>query len=140
MKNAIAFLASVAVLGTSVAAVPVAAQSAGGNVAAQSNRADRAASAAVLKWHEIMLDTHARSATPGETGAGQNGGPLRTTRGFAMTMISVFDAVNAFDQKYRSYSSIAAAQNNASKEVAIAYAAHDVLTAVWNGQIGRAHV
>lgn len=137
MKNAIAFLASVAVLGTSVAAVPVAAQSAGGNVAAQSNRADRAASAAVLKWHEIMLDTHARSATPGETGAGQNGGPLRTTRGFAMTMISVFDAVNAFDQKYRSYSSIAAAQNNASKEVAIAYAAHDVLTAVWNGQSTR---
>ena len=54
-----------------------------------------------------------------------------------MTMISVFDAVNAFDQKYRSYSSIAAAQNNASKEVAIAYAAHDVLTAVWNGQSAR---
>ena len=136
MKKAIAFLASVAVLGTSLAAVPVAAQSAGGG-AAQSIRADRAASAAILKWHEVMLDTHARSATPGEAGAGQNGGPLRTTRGFAMTMISVFDAVNAFDQRYRSYNSIATAQNNASKEVAIAYAAHDVLTAVWNGQSAR---
>jgi hypothetical protein len=136
MKKAIAFLASVAVLGTSVVAVPVAAQSAGG-VAAQSSRADRAASAAVLKWHEVMLDTHARSATPGQAGAGQNGGPLRTTRGFAMTMIAVFDAVNAIDQKYRGYSNIAPAQNNASKEVAIAYAAHDVLTAVWNGQSAR---
>ena len=137
MKKAIALLASVAVLGTSVAAVPVAAQSGGGNAAARSAVADREAAAAVLKWHEIMLDTHARSATPGQAGAGQNGGPLRTTRGFAMTMIAVFDAVNAFDQKYRGYNSIAAAENNASKEVAIAYAAHDVLTAVWNGQSAR---
>jgi len=136
MKKAIAFLASVAVLGTSLAAVPVAAQSAGDG-AAQSSRADRFASAAVLKWHEIMLDTHARSATPGQAGAGQNGGPLRTTRGFAMTMIAVFDAVNAFDQRYRSYSNIATAPYNASKEVAIAYAAHDVLTAVWSGQSAR---
>jgi hypothetical protein len=136
MKKAVAFLASVAVLGTSIPALPVAAQVAS-TPAAQAGRADRAAAAAVLKWHEVMLDTHARSATPGQAGAGQNGGPLRTTRGFAMTMIAVFDAVNAIDQKYRGYSNIAPAQNNASKEVAIAYAAHDVLTAVWNGQSAR---
>lgn len=83
-----------------------------------------------------MLETHKRSATPGEA-PGQNGGPLRTTRGFAMTQIAVYDAVNAFDGKYTSYSAIPAAQRGASVEVAVAYAAHNVLTSVWSGQSAR---
>ncbi len=132
MKKAIAFLASVAVLGTSVAAVPVSAQSGGGNSVAQAaraDRADRAAKESILKWHEVMLDTHVADA-------GQNGGPLRSTRGFAMTMIAVFDAVNAIEQKYRGYNNIAPAARNAQMQVAIAYAAHDVLASVWSDQAG----
>lgn len=134
MKKAIALLATVAALGTVAAAVPVAAQSESASTTASRNQ--RSARAAVLKWHDIMLDTHARSATPGQAPA-QNGGPLRTTRGFAMTQIAVFDAVNAFDGKYTSYNTIAPAQRGASIEVAIAYAAHDVLASVWNGQSAR---
>lgn len=134
MKKAIALLATVAALGTVAAAVPAAAQSEGASTTASRNQ--RSARAAVLKWHDIMLDTHARSATPGQAPA-QNGGPLRTTRGFAMTQIAVFDAVNAFDGKYTSYNTIAPAQRGASLEVAVAYAAHDVLASVWNGQSAR---
>jgi hypothetical protein len=134
MKKALAFLASVAVLGTGLAAVPAAAQSENASSSAQRNQ--RATRDAIFKWHEEMLETHKRSATPGQA-PGQNGGPLRTTRGFAMTQIAVFDAVNAFGGKYQSYNSIPAAERGASIEVAIAYAAHDVLAAVWDGQSAR---
>jgi len=134
MKKAIALLASVAAFSTVAVAVPASAQSASASPVAERNQ--RVAREAILKWHEVMLDTHARSATPGAAPA-QNGGPLRTTRGFAMTQIAVFDAVNAFDGKYRSYNTIPNAQTGAAIEVAIAYAAHDVLAAVWDGQSAR---
>jgi hypothetical protein len=134
MKKALALLASAAVLGTGLAAVPAAAQSESASPVAERNQ--RSARESLLKWHEVMLDTHARSATPGAAPA-QNGGPLRTTRGFAMTQIAVFDAINAFDGKFSSYNTIPAAQTGASVEVAIAYAAHDVLAAVWSGQSAR---
>ena len=134
MNKAIAFLASAAVLGLAAAAVPAAAQSPNASSVAERNQ--RAAKASILKWHEVMLETHKRSATPGEA-PGQNGGPLRTTRGFAMTQIAVYDAVNAFDGKYTSYNAIPAAQRGASVEVAVAYAAHNVLASVWSGQSAR---
>ena len=133
MKKTFAFLASVAVLGTVATAVPAVAQSE--NASPTASRNQRTAKASILKWHEVMLDTHAR--TTNGLAPGQNGGPLRTTRGFAMTQIAVFDAVNAFDGKYESYSSIPDAETGASIEVAIAYAAHDVMTSVWNGQSAR---
>lgn len=132
MKTTIALLASVAVLATGTISVPVAAQSGGASANSFANRRD--ARDAILKWHEVMLDVHARSQTPGSVGAGQNGGPLRSTRGYAMTMIAVFDAVNAFDRNLTSYNQIPAARPGASMEVAIAYAAHDVLVGVWNQQ------
>lgn len=132
MKKAFAFLASVAVLGTGLAAAPAAAQSE--DVSTTTVSQDAAIRAAVLKWHEVMLETHKRSATPGEAPA-QNGGPLRTTRGFAMTQIAVFDAMNAFDGRFVTYNSrVPAARTVASVEAAIAYAAHDVLASVWSGQ------
>jgi PAP2 superfamily len=131
MKKAFVLLASAAVLGTGLAAVPAAAQSQTTTAAAQ----QPGPRGAILKWHEVMLDTHART-TNGSAPA-QMGGPLRTTRGFAMTQIAVFDAVNAFDGKYTSYNAIPAAQGGASIEVAIAYAAHDVLASVWTGQAAR---
>lgn len=134
MKTAFTLLASVAAIGAVTATAPLAAQSESASTTAE--RSQRSARAALLKWHDIMLDTHARSATPGAAPA-QNGGPLRTTRGFAMTQIAVFDAVNAFSGKYTSYNAIAPAQRGASIEVAIAYAAHDVLASVWSGQSAR---
>jgi hypothetical protein len=134
MKKSIVFLASVAAIGAVAVATPAVANSEQGSTVAERNQ--RSARTALLKWHDVMLDTHARSATPGAAPA-QNGGPLRTTRGFAMTQIAVFDAINAFGGKYTSYSAIAPAQRGASVEVAIAYAAHDVLASVWSGQSAR---
>lgn len=134
MKYPFAFLASVAVLGTVATAVPAVAQSE--NASPNASRNQRTAKASILKWHEVMLDVHSRSQTPGQVGAGQNGGPLRSTRGYAMTQIAVFDAINAFDGKYTSYNNIPDAERGAAVEVAIAYAAHDVMAGVWTGQAG----
>ena len=55
-----------------------------------------------------------------------------------MTQIAVFDAINAFDGNYTSYSTIASAEAGASLEVAIAYAAHDVLTDIARAGLGLA--
>lgn len=134
MKISIVLLASVAVLGTGLAAVPAVAQSENASPVAASNQ--RGTRAAILKWHEVMLDVHSRSQTPGEVGAGQNGGPLRSTRGYAMTQIAVYDAVNAFGRRYTPYNSIPAAERGADIEVAIAYAAHDAMVGVWTQQAG----
>ncbi len=104
------------------------------------NRAERKADRAserILMWFDVMLDTHAISQTPGQIGAGQQGGPLRSTRGYAMTMIAVFDAVNAFEGKYLSYGDIPLAEREASIDAAIAYAAHDVMVRVWSQQAAR---
>ena len=64
MKKTFAFLASVAVLSTGLAAAPAAAQVE--DVSTTTFGEDAAVRAAVLKWHEVMLETHKRSATPGE--------------------------------------------------------------------------
>jgi hypothetical protein len=132
MKIAIALMASVAALGT-LAAAPAAAQSESASATAE--RSQRSTRAAILKWHEEALNTHALTTTV--AAFRQNGGPLRTTRGWAMTQIAVFDAVNAFNGRFSSYNSIAPAQRGASIEVAIAYAAHNVLASVWNAQSAR---
>lgn len=91
----------------------------------------------ILMWFDVMLDTHAISQTPGQIGAGQQGGPLRSTRGYAMTTIAVFDAVNAFEGKYLSHGDIPLAKRGASIDAAIAYAAHDVMVRVWSQQTAR---
>lgn len=134
MKKAIVLLASAAVLGTGVAYAPATAQTAGLSAEAQTLNARRSEAAAIRKWHDIMLDTHSADFAPG--GTPQIGGPTRTSRAFAMVMVSVFDAVNAFEKKTQGYNDIPAALPGASKKVAIAYAAHNVMVALWTNQAG----
>lgn len=84
----------------------------------------------VIFWHDVLLDTIALDHTPdpdtGEVPFYQ-GGPGRTSRALAMTMIAVYDAANAFDNNYVAYNAIPPAPAGASMDAAIAYAAHDVL-------------
>jgi hypothetical protein len=125
MNKSLALLASAAALGLSVAAVPATAQSTAGDTAA------------IYKWHDIMLDVHAVDfRSPGSV-APQQGGPTRTSRAFAMVQIAVFDAVNAFDRTRQGYNSIPRAGGRASRKVAIAYAAHDVLVHLFPAQTAQ---
>ncbi len=90
----------------------------------------------LLMWHDIMLDTNALDHTPGPL-PGTQLGPVRNARAFAMTQIAVFDAVNAFNLRYRAYNNIGSAGAGASRGAAIAYAAHDVLVNLYPNQKSR---
>lgn len=94
----------------------------------------------VLFWHDVLLDSIGIDLTfdpaLGYTPADQVG-PTRAGRAMAMTQIAVFDALNSFEGKYRSYSDVKRAPKGASDDVAIAYAAHKVLSALFPDQAGR---
>jgi len=87
----------------------------------------------LLNWNDIMLDANARDHTPGPF-AGDQQGPVRNSRAFAMVSIAVFDAVNAFDRKYRPYNNIGRAPAGASRNAAIAYAAYTTLVRLYPRQ------
>ena len=87
----------------------------------------------LLMWNENMLQANARDHTPGPF-AGDQQGPTRNSRAFAIISIAVFDAVNAFDGKFRAYNTISRAPRGASRDAAIAYAAHDSIRALYPRQ------
>jgi membrane-associated phospholipid phosphatase len=90
----------------------------------------------LLLWNEIMNDANALDHTPGPF-AGDQQGPTRNSRAFAMVSIAVFDAVNSFDRKFRAYNNIGRAPAGASKDAAIAYAAHRTLSVLYPRQAVR---
>jgi PAP2 superfamily len=79
---------------------------------------------AVIEWNRILQVTVASTPTP----------TVFFTRPFAMTGIAVFDALNSIDHLYRPYVIEVTAGPNASREAAVAQAAHDVLVALYPGQ------
>jgi hypothetical protein len=89
-------------------------------------------------WNAIALDANALDHTPvpaGETRVfGEQYGPCRTSRAFAIIHIAIFDAVNAIDGGFRSYTGIPHAHAPASMDAAIARAAHDTLVALYPSQ------
>ncbi|MDR7136014.1 hypothetical protein J2X06_003232 [Lysobacter niastensis] len=60
---------------------------------------------------------------------GSAGGPPQQFRIFAIAQIAVHDALNSIDPRYRTYTSVGAANPNASPEAAVARATADVLLA-----------
>jgi hypothetical protein len=130
MKKAFALMASAAVLATGVSAAPAAAQL---TSEVQSARAGDVGDA-IVKWHDVMLDVHAVDFRDPGAVAPEQVGPTRTSRAFAMVMTAVYDAVNAFDGSRTSYNEIPAARPGASQEVAVAYAARDMIVHLWPAQ------
>lgn len=110
----------------------------------QQRRARRAADTAdrIKMWTEVALDANALDHTPNDDGRAtlSQGGPVRTARAFAMTQIAIFDAVNAFRDRYRPYNNFVVATDGASMDAAIAYAAHDVLIALYPEQADRINI
>jgi hypothetical protein len=80
----------------------------------------------VLAWNRAMLRA---LAVPGA-----NPPTVFLTRPLAMTSLAMFEAANAFDRRYHSYAAIADAPAGASRDAAVATAAHDVLAALLPSQ------
>src|SRR4051794_22207560 len=91
-------------------------------------------------WNEIMLAANALDHTPVAAGEnrvfGEQLGPGRTSRAFAIVHIAIFDAVNAIAGGYRGYTSLPRAPTGTSTDAAIAQAARDTLVALYPSQTG----
>lgn len=81
----------------------------------------RSADDEVLIWNSMLLDTY-RS---------MGGCPCPLSRIGALTSVAVFEAVNSIDGSYEPYLASLPASSTASKEAAVATAAHDVLVAMF---------
>lgn len=100
---------------------------------------DPIAAGIVLRdWSAFVVDRAAVDHTfvePGETRVyGENFGPVRTARAYAITHVAMFEAVNAVTRRYESYVHVDPAGDNVSVEAAIAQAARDSSVAMWPSQ------
>jgi len=89
-------------------------------------------------WNEIMLGANALDHTPVQPGEnrvfGEQVGPGRTSRAFAIVHIAIFDSVNAIARAYRNYNVLPQPPNGTSMDAAIAQAARDTLVALYPSQ------
>jgi hypothetical protein len=76
----------------------------------------------VVQWNRIMLDA---VVTPGA-----NPATIFVHRPMAIVSIAMFDAANSFDRTYRPYATWVTPAPNASRDAAVAQAAHDTLAAL----------
>ncbi len=92
----------------------------------------------LLYWNEVMLNTNAVDHIPAELSGqgifGEQLGPHRTSRAFAIVQIAVYDSLNAIKPEYESYTGIERAPEGASPDAAIAQASHDTLVALYPSQ------
>jgi len=98
-------------------------------------------------WHNVALDTVALDHTPGASAdfvpgtvgeaAPEHGGPTRTSRALAMVHVAMFDALNAIEGEYNSYASSVYADDYASADAAVAFAAARMLRRLYPAQKER---
>src|SRR5206468_8296161 len=93
---------------------------------------------AVRRWNHVLLDANAIDHTPPAPGEsrvyGEQLGPARTSRAFAIVHIAIFEAINAIAGMYRSYAGVDRVGSDTSMEAAVAQAAHDTLAAMFPSQ------
>ena len=80
----------------------------------------------ILEWNRILL---ASLATPGVASP-----TVFFTRPLAVMHVAVFDAINSFDRRYTPYVEWVTVPAGASREAAVAQAAHDALVAMFPSQ------
>ena len=79
----------------------------------------------VIEWHRVLQVTTAGTPTP----------TVFFTRPYAITSIAVFDALNSIEHVYQPYVIELSGTATASREAAVAQAAHDVLVALYPTQV-----
>jgi hypothetical protein len=84
----------------------------------------------ILRWNDIALqavvDDHS-----GTFGPPEQGGPTRTSRALAIVQIAAFDALNGIEGGFTPYIPVGISAAGASREAAVAQAAHDTLVALY---------
>jgi PAP2 superfamily protein len=92
----------------------------------------------VRHWNEIAIDATGLDHTPVAPGEnrvfGEQLGPGRASRAMAIIHLAIFDAVNAIEGGYNSYTGVGPAPFGTSMKAAIAQAAHDTLVALFPSQ------
>jgi hypothetical protein len=92
----------------------------------------------LIFWNRVALDANALDHTPVKPGEnrvfGQQVGPTRTARAFAIVHIAISDAVNAIHRRYSTYTNLPQVPASTSLDAAIALAAHDTLIALYPSQ------
>jgi len=92
----------------------------------------------VHRWNKIAIDATGLDHTPVAPGEhrtfGEQLGPGRASRAMAIVHIAIFDAINAAQGKYQSFSEIQPALHPYSTAAAIARAAHDTLVSLYPSQ------
>ena len=95
----------------------------------------------LFMWNEVALDTTAIDHTPVQPGEsrvfGEQFGPARASRAMAIIHIAMFEAVNAYDRRYASYTKLPAIEHDLSLDYAIVQAAHDTLIYLYPSQQPR---
>jgi hypothetical protein len=101
----------------------------------------------VLKWNAVVLDavlidhTPPMAHLPGSdvagAGLGVHGGPCRAARVLAMTHVAMYDALMSIEQTHDPILVSVPASGTASVRAAVAYAAFDVLSAMYPQQALR---
>lgn len=91
------------------------------------------------RWNEIAINASGLDHTPVPPGDprifGEQLGPGRSSRAMAIVHIAIFDAVNALEGDYHSFTGIQAPHHgDVSMDAAIAQAAHDTLVALYPSQ------
>jgi hypothetical protein len=81
---------------------------------------------AVLQWNRVMQEA---IAAPGA-----NPATVFVTRPLAITSVAVFDAANSFDRAHDPYATLVSVPPGASRDAAVAQAAHDALVALLPSQ------
>jgi hypothetical protein len=93
-------------------------------------------------WNRIAIDASGLDHTPPAPGDpirvfAEQLGPGRSARAMAIVHIAIFDALNAINPRFESYTGIPNAPQNTSPKAAIAQAAHDTLVALFPAQTTR---
>ena len=106
--------------------------------AVNANDARKFANEPVHRWNKIAIDATGLDHTPVAPGEhrtfGEQLGPGRASRAMAIVHIAIFDAINAAQGKYQSYTGIQSAPHPYSTAAAIAQAAHDTLSSLFPSQ------
>ncbi|HVP31894.1 MAG TPA: vanadium-dependent haloperoxidase [Myxococcota bacterium] len=93
---------------------------------------------ALTRWNAIAIDASGLDHTPVAPGEsrvyGEQLGPGRSSRAMAIVHVAVFEALNSIGGGYRSSLGLGPAAPGASRDAAIAAAAHDALVALYPSQ------
>lgn len=89
-------------------------------------------------WNEVAIDASGLDHTPIQPGEdrvfGEQVGPGRAARAMAIVHIAIFDAVNAIEGGYESFTGLPRVNQHTSVDSAIAKAAHVTLAAMFPSQ------